>query len=118
MVLDFLADLGEVIEEHLSSPGIAFLIVLLAWIHHGLAATITTLLVASAYVRAKYGEEVEEGRRERGDLAILVGIILVVVGAYWAFQEYLPKVTWPVAALILGAILIALGLMERREGTS
>ncbi len=108
---DFLADLGGVIEESLSSRLVAILVVILAWLHHGLAAAFTTLLVASAYVRLRKGER----RSDRG-FAAVVGIILVFVGLYWLMYQLAPEVRigWPTALVLLGALLLALGMV--REG--
>ncbi len=122
-VVDFLADLGEAMERHLSSGGIAALVVLLAWIHHGLAAIFTTLLVSAAYVRGRYGTgEVERGEEGggNGDFALVVGAILVLGGVYWLLRDMFPqiKVSWPVALILLGALMVVLGLKGRSGDSS
>jgi len=124
-IVDFLADVGNTLEKHLSSEGIAILVVLLAWIHHGLSAIFVTLLVASAYVRRRRsGEavpaeaEVEETtKRGNGDFALIIGVILVLGGIYWLIKEIFPQieVNWPIALIILGALLVLLGLREKGE---
>ncbi|MCD6243639.1 MAG: hypothetical protein J7J65_00200 [Candidatus Korarchaeota archaeon] len=123
-IVDFLADVGNTLEKHLSSEGIAILVVLLAWIHHGLSAIFVTLLVASAYVRRRSGEavpaeaEVEETtKRGNGDFALIIGVILVLGGIYWLIKEIFPQieVNWPIALIILGALLVLLGLREKGE---
>ncbi|GEM_PF-1541211 len=117
-VVDFLADLGEAMERHLSSGGIAVLVVLLAWIHHGLAAIFTTLLVSASYVRGRYGYERVEREEGNGDFALLVGVILILGGVYWLLKEMFPQieVNWPVALILLGILMVVLGLKGRTEG--
>ncbi|MDK2384252.1 MAG: hypothetical protein QI199_05530 [Candidatus Korarchaeota archaeon] len=116
-VVDFLADLGEAMERHLSSGGIAVLVVLLAWIHHGLAAIFTTLLVSAAYVRGRYGYERVEREEGNGDFALIVGVILILGGVYWLLKEMFPQieVNWPVALILLGILMVVLGLKGRTE---
>ncbi|MDK2373017.1 MAG: hypothetical protein QI197_06545 [Candidatus Korarchaeota archaeon] len=116
-VVDFLADLGEAMERHLSSGGIAVLVVLLAWIHHGLAAIFTTLLVSAAYVRGRYGYERVEREEGNGDFALIVGVILILGGVYWLLKEMFPQieVNWPVALILLGILMVVLGLKGRSE---
>ncbi len=116
-IVDFLADLGEAMERHLSSGGIAVVVVLLAWIHHGLAAIFTTLLVSAAYVRGKYGYERVEREEGNGDFALLVGVILILGGVYWLLKEMFPQieVNWPVALILLGILMVVLGLRGRSE---
>ena len=119
-VVDFLADLGEAMERHLSSGGIAVLVVLLAWIHHGLAAIFTTLLVSAAYVRGRYGPAEVERREGNGDFALVVGAILILGGIYWLLREMFPQieVSWPVALILLGALMVLLGMRERSRDSS
>ncbi len=123
-IVDFLADVGNTLEKHLSSEGIAILVVLLAWIHHGLSAIFVTLLVASAYVRRRnsgaMSAEAEVGdaaKRGNGDFALIIGVILVLGGIYWLVKEIFPQieVNWPIALIILGALLVLLGLREKGE---
>ncbi len=116
-IVDFLADLGEAMERHLSSGGIAFLVVLLAWVHHGLAAIFTTLLVSAAYVRGRYGYERVEREEGNGDFALIVGAILILGGVYWLLKEMFPQieVNWPVALILLGILMVVLGLKGRSE---
>ncbi|HDI73473.1 MAG TPA: hypothetical protein ENF57_00495 [Candidatus Korarchaeota archaeon] len=134
-LIEFLADIGDTIEKHLSSGAVALLVVLLAWIHHGLSAIFVTLLVASSYVKKqREAEAAEEGyeegferesevkvgeekRRGNGDFVLIMGAILVLGGIYWLIRELLPQVevNWPVALILLGALLVVLGLREREE---
>ncbi len=123
-IVDFLADVGNTLEKHLSSEGIAILVVLLAWIHHGLSAIFVTLLVASAYVRRRNSgamsaeAEVEDAaKRGNGDFTLIIGVILVLGGIYWLIKEIFPQIemNWPIALIILGALLVLLGLREKGE---
>ncbi len=119
-LVDFLADLGEAMEKNLSSSGVAVLVVLLAWIHHGLAAIFTTLLVASAYVRGRYGRELPELEESNGDFSLIIGAILILGGVYWLIKEMFPQVevNWPVALILLGSLMIVLGIKGRSESSN
>jgi phage shock protein PspC (stress-responsive transcriptional regulator) len=61
-----------------------------------------------------------EPRRNDRTLAILFGIVLVLVGAYFLFREYLPLIDlgtlWPYAAIGLGLVFIVRSF-RRREDT-
>jgi membrane-bound ClpP family serine protease len=54
--------------------------------------------------------------RQRGDQAgIVVGAVLVVLGLWFLFRDYVPinwDLVWPVAVIALGALLIT-GAMRR-----
>ena len=54
-------------------------------------------------------------RRNRGGSAVLIGVVLVVVGAWLLLQRFVQidsGLVWPVALLILGGALV-LGAMRR-----
>jgi phage shock protein C len=54
-------------------------------------------------------------RRDRGGSAVLIGVVLVVVGAWLLLQRFVQidsGLVWPVALLILGGALV-LGAMRR-----
>jgi phage shock protein C len=64
----------------------------------------------------------QETRSERGsgsDLggALVIGLILIAIGAYFLLRDFLPQVAWgqlwPVALIVVGALLL-LGAFRRR----
>jgi phage shock protein C len=56
-------------------------------------------------------------RRDRGAGAVLIGVILIALGAWFLVRRFYPQldldVIWPVVLLVLGGALI-LGAMRRR----
>jgi phage shock protein C len=55
-------------------------------------------------------------RRERGGGAVLLGILLVALGAWFLLQRFLPQIdtdlVWPVVLLLLGGALVV-GALRR-----
>ena len=71
----------------------------------------------SAAPGAPWGYRAGLGRRDRGGGAVLFGVILIVLGAWFLLRRFIPQidldVVWPVVLLVLGAALV-LGAMRRR----
>jgi phage shock protein C len=55
-------------------------------------------------------------RRERGGGVVLIGVVLVVIGAWLLLQRFVPQIdaalVWPVVLLLLGGALV-LGALRR-----
>jgi phage shock protein C len=66
---------------------------------------------------APWGYRAGVGRRDRGGGAVLFGVILIVLGAWFLLRRFIPEldldVVWPVVLLVLGGALV-LGAMRRR----
>jgi phage shock protein C len=72
---------------------------------------------ASTVPGAPWGYRAGVGRRDRGGGAVLFGVILIILGAWFLLRRFIPQidldVVWPVVLLVLGAALV-LGAMRRR----
>ncbi len=57
-------------------------------------------------------------RRGSGSGSLVLGLILVGVGAYFLVRQYLPQIDtdllWPIGLVLLGAILVAASLRKQR----
>lgn len=57
-----------------------------------------------------WGYRAGADRRERGGGAVLVGLVLVGLGAWFLLQRFLPQISsdllWPVALLVIGGALV------------
>ena len=64
-----------------------------------------------------WGYHAGVNRRERGGGAVILGIALVVLGAWFLLRRFIPQIdadiVWPVVLLVLGGLLV-LGAMRRR----
>ena len=57
-------------------------------------------------------------RSDRGG-GLILGLILILIGAYFLAREYLPEVdldvTWPVVVVAVGVVLVLLALVPSRS---
>lgn len=62
-----------------------------------------------------------DGRSRRSDRGggLILGLILILIGAYFLAREYLPEVdldvTWPVVVVAVGVVLVLLALVPSRS---
>jgi phage shock protein C len=57
-------------------------------------------------------------RRGSGSGSLVLGLILVAVGAYFLIRQYLPQIDtdllWPIGLVLLGVVLVAASLRKER----
>jgi phage shock protein C len=57
-------------------------------------------------------------RRGSGSGSLILGLILVAVGAYFLVRQYLPQIDtdllWPIGLVLLGVVLVAASLRKER----
>ena len=57
-------------------------------------------------------------RRGSGSGSLVLGLILVAVGAYFLIRQYLPQIDtdllWPIGLVLLGIVLVAASLRKER----
>jgi hypothetical protein len=55
-------------------------------------------------------ERVERHRRREGTIGLIFGLLLVLLGIWFLFREYVPEVDleafWPIAIIALGVMLL------------
>jgi phage shock protein C len=72
---------------------------------------------ASAAPGPPWGYRAGLDRRDRGGGAVILGLILIVLGAWFLLRRFMPAidadVVWPVVLLLLGGALV-IGALRRR----
>jgi len=64
------------------------------------------------------GQPAPARRRGSGSGSLVLGLILVAVGAYFLVRQYLPQIDtdllWPIGLVLLGVVLVAASLRKER----
>ena len=122
-VIEFLADLGGSIERHMSSAGVCILLIILSMIFHWAAVLLVILLAANIYVKAggKVPKELSEVEIKPPEikpstLTILIGLAMIVGGAWWLIKDLLlVEIPGEVGLIVLGLLLVIAGTITRSE---
>jgi len=122
-VIEFLADLGGSIERHMSSAGVCILLIILSMIFHWAAVLLLILLAANIYVKAggKVPKELSEVEIKTPEikpstLTILIGLAMIVGGAWWLIKDLLlVEIPGEVGLIVLGLLLVIAGTITRSE---
>lgn len=122
-VIEFLADLGGSIERHMSSAGVCILLIILSMIFHWAAVLLLILLAANIYVKAggKVPKELSEVEIKTPEikpstLTILIGLAMIVGGAWWLIRDLLlVEIPGEVGLIVLGLLLVIAGTITRSE---
>ncbi len=120
-VIEFLADLGGSIERHMSSAGVCILLIILSMIFHWAAVLLVVLLAANIYVKAggKVPKELSEVEIKPPEvkpstLTILIGLAMIVGGAWWLIKDLLlVEIPGEVGLIVLGLLLVVAGSITR-----
>ncbi|MCK4476767.1 MAG: hypothetical protein KAU16_08585 [Methanophagales archaeon] len=117
--IKFLADIGRGLERNCSDKVIAIILIIVAWTLHPIGALIATLLIANIYFAKKPITEREEGAEDEkvesryDEIAVTIGLILIVIGSFWFIREYIWIVPWSAILVIIGILLTLYGLSKR-----
>ncbi len=122
-IVEFLADLGGSIERHMSSAGVCILLIILSMIFHWAAVLLVILLAANIYIKAR-GKvpkelsevEVKPPEIKPSTLMILIGLAMIVGGAWWLIKDLLLiEIPGEVGLIVLGLLLVIAGTITRSE---
>ncbi len=118
-ITDILAGLGDMLEQKLADPAIAFLVGVAAWAlwPTPVDTIILTLLIVSIHYKlsGKKPASPEEIREKIGELRggetvlIIAGVLLTALGVYLLLGEYV-RIPWQMHVILAGVFLVILGI--------
>ncbi len=69
---------------------------------------------------ARRAERAERSRRREGTIGLVFGLLLILLGVWFLFRQYVPDIDleafWPIAIIALGALLLIRAFRFDRGG--